>query len=349
MMVNSGVLVILIPLLLIFCGAALLLFLGLRRGGDPTCRACDASVACFGDPLSECPSCAASLQRLRAVRFRGRRRPIWFRLLCMLVGLPTLVLAVTLVAVVTGTWSDPNVPMAMNRPGPLNGPISFAQAESLPTDELLAAVRTNPSMWGWLELRDRLEEDPNDQHLLEALAIVGETLQAADDKAAIPSTNDFDWVPTAALKQLGIRDEDVVAFMKTNLLRPPPCPIILPGKEFRFDFNRVQQSRISLLTYSGGFRTAMIVVGVSIDNTAIRSRHDDGSRTWKSAWMFVTLSENLISASALTPGTHEVKLDILSAVLPPGVEQSLDPDLWPASTIRSTSTITCSYTIKAEE
>ena len=38
-----------------------------------------------------------------------------------------------------------------------------------------------------------------------------------------------------------------------------------------------------------------------------------------------------------------------AAVLPPGVEQSLDPDLWPASTIRSTSTITCSYTIKAEE
>lgn len=350
MMVSASFLLLMLPILLVLISIMLVLVLGLRNGGEPSCRACGESIAHFGEPFTSCPSCEVALTSPRAYRFRGRRRPLRLWLVCGGIALPILLLLSSMTAIAFGTVSPRTVQVAFTPPSVITGPITFQQATSLSTDDLLDTLRTNASPFGWMELQNRLNNsaEPNEKDLLKALDVADEALKTpAGDPATV--WNEMRWLPMKALEHFGAGNPQVALFLRTHCLKPPQCPDVHAGKDLRLDLSKVRSSVSGGIQFWGRLQTTSILTKIEIDNQLVPERNAEGVRTYSGTVILPTLAKKYLPASALNPGTHELKLEIRSAILPPGVSRTIPPAQWPASTLQSISTITCSYTVEAPQ
>lgn len=348
-MLSGALFVSVLPFVVLMVVVLMILILGLRQGGTPTCRACDASVARFGNPPTHCPACNVSLARRRAVVFHGRRRPIKLWLVCCSIGVPLILVFAVALSFALGVVNQRSIQQAFGPTAPLNGPLSFAQAQTLSTADLLAAMDTHASTWGWMELRDRIEENPSETNLLGALAVAHRAMEATDEAATI-ETSEFDWVATTALAKLGTDHEAVIAFATTHLLIEPTCPTVSAGNRFTFvDVSETSNALHLLFGYSSGYRPVVLVEKLVFDGKELPRHRDDGAPTWLPNSPYVRIASNLLPESVLTPGEHELSITLRSAILPPGVSESLEADLWPSPVIEEFSTLTCTYTIKGTE
>ena len=350
MSVSVSFLLLMMPIALGLIGIVLVLVLGLRNGGDPSCRACGESIAHFGEPYTACPSCEVALTSPRAYRFRGRRRPLWLWLVCSGIALPILLLLSSMTAMTFGAVSPRTVQAVFTPPSVITGPITFRQATNLSTDDLLDTLRTNASMYGWMELQTRLNNsaEPNEKDFLKALDVVDEAIKTATGD---PQTvwNDIRWLPDQAVQHFGLNNPQVALFMRTHCLKPPQCPDVHAGKDLRIDLSKVRSSVSGGIQLWGRLQTTSILTKIEIDNQLVPEQNAEGVRTYNGAVILPTLAKKYLPASALNPGTHELKLEIHSAILPSGVSRTIPPEQWPTSALQSISTITCSYTVEAEE
>ena len=351
MMVSASFLLLMLPILLVLISTVLVLVLGLRNGGEPSCRACGESIAHFGEPFTSCPSCEVALTSPRAYRFRGRRRPLRLWLVCGGIALPTLLLLSSMTAITFGMVSPRTVQAVFTPPSVITGPITFRQATNLSTDDLLDTLRTNASMYGWMELQTRLNNsaEPNEKELLlKALDVADEAIKTSTGDPQYV-WNEIRWLPDQAIQHFGLNNPQVALFMRTHCLKPPQCPDVQAGKDLRIDLSKVRSSVSGGIQLWGRLQTTSTLTKIEIDNQLVPERNAEGARTYNGTVILPTLTKKYLPASALNPGTHELKLEIHSAILPPGVSRTIPPAQWPASALQSISTITCSYTVEAPQ
>lgn len=350
----SGIMFLFFPLLLLAVIALIWLILGVRKTHQPTCRSCGDLLANFGSPFEKCPGCGCDTTRARAVRFRGRRRPLGLWALAVLLILPVAGIGYLIVALATGTVTPGTIQRVVN-PGPITGPLTPTQAQGLSTEELLDVLGNYPEgSWGWQELRERLDkETPTDERMLtilDSLSVAMDTLNGLQN----PANPGFDCGRTFYLAQrhLGFGHPRVQKFIKTYLSAPSQCPQI----RVRTNSSKpiLQLNLQTPLTTSAGsvlfqpHNSNLInsyIKAIRIDETDV-PQMSNGKRNWYHQHGNQMLRANALPAQAFEPGKHTFEIDVMRVYLPDEVDSSLSEDLWPSNTVTKSATITCEYTIK---
>ena len=347
-------------LLIVFLMAALLvlvwLALGVRISSNPTCRACGASLALLGEPPSACPSCARSLEKSRSVRFRGRRRPLGLWVLATVIFLPAAGLLTIFILLLTGTVRPSTLEQMVN-PTPINGPISYRQAQGLSTEKLLRTLQTYPDgPWGWSELHERMRANtPGDQEMIEVINTIDAAIPALAKNTKNAGANpgyDCGQTLLMATNQLGYNHPRVQEFLRAHLSMPTHCPTInvrsslLQLYNLPSPFDRNQPAIGSALHhFAGVLENAVTTTAVRIDGKEIPQRLN-GRIVWNPRGSNSIGIRKRYVPEAFEPGTHKIELDRTVAILPDGVSQDLKQEFWPKNVITSSCTIACESTVE---
>lgn len=353
-MVITAIFWLFFPLLVLVVIALMWLILGVRKTDQPTCRACGVLLVNFGSPFEKCPDCGCDTTRARAVRFRGRRRPLGLWALAVLLILPVAGIGYLIVAVATGTVTPGTIQRVVN-PAPITGPLTPTQAQGLSTKELLDVLGTYPEgPWGWQELRERLgKETPTDERMLavlDSVSVAMDTLNGLQN----PSDPGYDCGRTFRLakKHLGYGHPRVQKFIKTYLPAPSGCPQV---RVLTHSSKPILQlmSQTSVTTSAGSvlFRSHSsnlldrYTKAIRIDETDVPQMYN-GKRNWGHQHGNQMLQADTLPAHAFEPGKHTLEIDLMRVLLPEEVSTGLSQDLWPSNTVIKSATITCEYTIK---